>query len=595
MLKLQKHRHTVMLSLAVLILAPVLAAINARAADELPGLLKARQAGLAQSKGRLPEAVALYTEALKDRQLTNDRKGVILADRGVIHARLGQTKQAIVDFNQAVTLFPEYAAAYNNRGSVLLSIGLVNEALKDFDRAIVLAPGYVASYNNRAGALIRMSKPGIAIEDYTTAVKLAPALAEPLGGRARIMIAQQRPYAALRDLNRAIANDSRFAPAYRLRGQVNADLNDYSRAAQDLSRAIAFNPTNVGAYLARGRAYLEARNVEAAVTDFTKVISLRPNSATAYRERGHANVLLDNFEQAEQDLAHSLTLAPKAGLTFAYRALMYKKQGQPELGAQEIQKAMQLTPKNAHVLWAKGEIEEAMANVEGAAASYREALAVDPALRNAEFGLVRLGETAPNQAVYIDELAFGPWRVVRERQRYYAVHEDIQNLRVPLEMASQGQPRILEWEEKGDGAVPIAGLLRFNGGKVETREGALPIEYVALVNLKTRALLDIVPDRVGKTATKWTWKGGRVTIASLDGLASEHILERRAAPAPIAAVSRRGGSRKRRRRARDSIGNPIWAPWADNARPSARRRRSARRRGGRRRKPKTLFDMLLGN
>ena len=92
-------------------------------ADELPGLLKARQASLALSKGQLQASVQLYMEALQDKKLTNDRKGVILTDLGVVHARMGLTKQSLDDFNQAVKLFPEYAPAYNNRGSVLLGIG----------------------------------------------------------------------------------------------------------------------------------------------------------------------------------------------------------------------------------------------------------------------------------------------------------------------------------------------------------------------------------------------------------------------------------------------------------------------------------------
>lgn len=88
----------------------------AQAAGDMPGLIKANKAGLAFNKGQFRVAIELYSEALQDKQLTNDRKGVILTDRGVVHMRIGQTRQALQDFNQGIRLFPEYAAAYNKIG-----------------------------------------------------------------------------------------------------------------------------------------------------------------------------------------------------------------------------------------------------------------------------------------------------------------------------------------------------------------------------------------------------------------------------------------------------------------------------------------------
>ncbi|MGI9425167.1 MAG: tetratricopeptide repeat protein, partial [Hyphomicrobiaceae bacterium] len=376
--------------------------------------------------------------------------------------------------------------------------------------------------------------------------------------------------------------DPRFAPAYRLRGRAHSELGDFEKAAQDLSRAIAFDPTNVETYLARGRAYLEAGNVAAAIKDFAKVIELQPQSATAYRERGHAFVLLNAFEEAERDLARSLELAPRAGLTFAYRALMYKKLGEPALGSQEIQKAMKLAPKDPQVLWAKGEIEESLSEIEAAVQSFRSALSADPQLKPAEHGLARLGQPLPNQAVVLDELNFGPWRVVLDRQRFYASHRDIAGLNVPLETVDSGRPRILEWVEKGTD-FGNAGLLRFSAGKAKTRQGNVDAEYIALVDTRKKRVLDLIPDRMGERKSKWTWIDGRVTVASVDGLTSQHILKER--PKPVARVRRR-----RRDSWVDGDGVPAWVPWANNTdRP---RRRKTRRR---RRKPKTLFDLLLGN
>jgi len=537
-----------------------------QASDEQPGVTKAREAAQAQQKGRLNQAIKLYSEALEDRLLAGDRKGIIYVDRGVLYARLGQPKQAIEDFNSAAKLFPEYAAAYNNRGSLLLSLGYTDEALKDFDRAVILAPGYIAALNNRAGALILKGKLGLALDDYTKAIKLAPDETAPLAGRARVKIVQERPYAAMRDLNVALLSDGRFVLGYRLRGQVHADLNDYYRAAQDLSRAIAFAPANAGAYLARGRVYLKARNPQAAALDFSKVIELRPTSPTAYRERGHVNVLLNNFVQAEQDLGKSLALNPRAAVTFAYRALMYKKQGRPELGAQEIEKAMRLNSEDPTIVWAKGEIEEAMLDTAAAEKSYRRALDLDPKLKNAYFGLIRIGKPPANDSIALENLAFGPWSIVRENTKFTAQHEDYPKLRVPMEMVSDGQPQIVSWKEREDNFKGI-GILQFKAGRTETRNGVVDVEYAVLINLINQTVMDLVPQRIGKDITKWTWrKNGRIAIAAVDGLNTEHVLN-----------SRLSDSVQQRKSKKTTV-----------------KRRKPRKRK-RREQPKSLFEMLVGN
>src|SRR5262245_57772212 len=152
-------------------LALAVAVSTAAAAEDL---VPARDAGVALGRGQFDQAIALYTTALQDKTLANERRAVLLSDRGVAYARQQNPKEAIDDFNRAIQLYPEYAALYNNRGNVLLAIGAVREAMKDFDRALLLSPGYAAAYSNRAGAQVRLGETDLAVADYTKAISLAP-------------------------------------------------------------------------------------------------------------------------------------------------------------------------------------------------------------------------------------------------------------------------------------------------------------------------------------------------------------------------------------------------------------------------------------
>ena len=214
--------------------------------------------------------------------------------------------------------------------------------------------------------------------------------------------------------------------------------------------------------------------------DFTRSIELSSNLPEAYLERGHASILLEQFDQAELDLAKAIELKPNAALGYAYRALMYKKLGQPELGAQEVSKAMVLDKNSANVLWAKGEIDEAMSRPDAAADAYRKALAVEPQMQNAIYGLKRLGESVDDDTEELPLLSFGEWRVYGQRAQFFAVNDELDALRVPLEVAGEGAPRILSWELQ-QGEFRNFGLLRFSAGKIEVDGQSVDNEFIAII------------------------------------------------------------------------------------------------------------------
>ncbi len=574
----------------LVLLAGVCLEAGASWAATSAGDVKAQQAAIAFRQGRMDEALGLYEAALSDRTLGNERRASILTDRGVVYARLKQVREAIADFNAAIKLFPEYSVVYNNRGALLVKLGAVDEALKDFHRALSLAPGYAAAHANRAGALMSIERYGAAIAAYTDAIGLSPQSVEPLAGRAGAYVAIERPRAALRDLTRAIANDQRFSLGYRQRAEALLALGEPAAAAADLSRAIAFDPANSEYYLLRGQAYLAAKDPQAAVRDFTKVIDLGNAVGAAHLERGHASILVEDFETAEQDLAKALEDNPQSALAYAYRALMYKKLGQPELGAQEVGKALLLGKSNAVVLWAKGEIDEAMGHGDRAAEAYRKALAVKPGMDNAIYGLKRLGETVDEDFDLLSDASLGEWRVYGGRSQYFATNEAIAGLRVPLEMAGEGQPKLLAWEIQKEPFERI-GLLRFAAGSIERNGKSEGLEFVAIIDTAKKQLVGIEPERIGEKTSKWSWGSGRVVVAAVDGLTQEYVVIPQRAPSATASRGRTSEGRGRRRG-----GDNDWAPWKrDQATSTQRAQRREARRARRQKKPKSLFDLLFGN
>jgi len=552
----------------------------------------AQEAAALLLRGNAIQAITQYTEALKDLTLTNDRRGAILNDRAVAYARAGQTKLAIDDFNRAVQLFPEHPATYNNRGNLLLALALSKEAIRDFDRAVLLAPGYAAAYANRAGAYDRLGQPEDAIRDYTRAIELMPQSAVPLAGRGRVLLAIGKPHAAIRDFGRAVSADARFSNGYRGRAAAKLKIRRYDDAIEDLSRAIAFDNGNPELYILRGHAYLGVRNFASSIRDFSRAIELDAKSSAAYAGRGLGNGYVEAYEEAFADLNRAVEIDPRNATTFAYRAIVYNEAGQTDVGLQDVETALKLDPKRAEIYWARGAISEAQGRTTEAISDYRTALGGNPQLALAAEGLRRLGGELPDSSdVPIAGLGIDGWTVVSRGTEFYAVMNDIPNLRVPLESPGIGQPRLIDWEVRKAPPKGI-GILRFQGGTIAGKSGTQEVELSAIVDINARAVIAVEPHRLGTKTATWTWEESRVVVASVDGVTDEFNLRSSiaAAPGPKAARSAEG-----------RIGEDgQWQPFDQGDKPRAdRQQRSAQTKDQAPRpsnqKPKSIFELLFGN
>lgn len=544
---------------------------------------RARQAVAALQADRVDEAVRLYTAALAG-DLGNDQRALLMIDRGVARARLGQHRAALEDFNRAIQLVPEGASAYNNRGTVLLELGATAEAIRDFDRALLLAPSYAAALTNRAAAHIRLANLRAALSDYSRAIGLMQTDAGAFAGRGRVHLAQNRPYAALRDFGRALAVSPRFAPALRARAEARLALERYKDAIDDLGRVLDIDRDNREVLLLRGYAALAARDIGSALADFERAVAIVPPSNAALEARGFALAKATKYDEALNDLSKAIEIEPRSAQAYAYRGWVYKLMGRPELGQKDIERAIGLEPDKPEVIWARGELLEILGRSDEAIVELRRALELKPMLREAAAALERNGATQAVASQELDDQGVGDWRLHVRGNQYFATSANYPRLSVPLELMGDGVPRLLEWTTRSEATQHI-GLLRFTAGSIEGRSGPEDVEHAAVIDTRTRNIITVELVRQGKREAKWTWSDTKLTVAGLDGGSEEYLL---VTPSDREVAHQPTGRRPTPSSADHS---PSWTPWGDEY--AAQRRRTSRDSGYRPPKPKTLFDLIF--
>ena len=91
---------------------------------------------------------------------------------------LQRFEEALASTERAIELKPEYAEAWNNRGSALCGLGHFEEALASTERAIELKPEYAEAWNNRGSALCGLERFEEAIAHFDQALRLNPDLSD---------------------------------------------------------------------------------------------------------------------------------------------------------------------------------------------------------------------------------------------------------------------------------------------------------------------------------------------------------------------------------------------------------------------------------
>jgi tetratricopeptide (TPR) repeat protein len=219
--------------------------INAKDNSGMTALMYAEQRGYTEIVNFLKEKGAISSETIKSNIAAKEEE---LFNEAISHFKSGEYEKVIEKFTEVIKLDPNYAYAYNNRGSAYDKLGEYQKAIDDYTRVIGIDPNIAVAYYNRGLTYYKLGEYRKAIDDYT----------------------------------RAIGIDPNYAYAYNSRGLTYYKLGEYQKAIDDYTRAIGIDPNYADAYYNRGLTYDELGEHQKAINDFCDagILYLKQNNKT---------------------------------------------------------------------------------------------------------------------------------------------------------------------------------------------------------------------------------------------------------------------------------------------------------------------------
>jgi tetratricopeptide (TPR) repeat protein len=160
-------------------------------------------------KGRNEDAIVQFQKALELHPDYDDAHysfGNALLQKGDLDGALAQ-------YRRAVAINPNYVRAQNNIGYVLLQKGQLDEAIAQYRKAVAVNPGYALSHNDLASALLQKDQVDEALSQYRRAIELDPNSAAFYNGLGRALLRKGDTMGAIAEFQKALSLNPHFSNA----------------------------------------------------------------------------------------------------------------------------------------------------------------------------------------------------------------------------------------------------------------------------------------------------------------------------------------------------------------------------------------------
>ena len=287
-------------------------------------------------KGNVDEAIVHYQMALQikpDFAETHNNLGNALCQKG-------RVDEAIVYYQKALQINPDDAEVCYNFGNALLKSGRVDEAIANYQRAVRLNPNYAEAHNNLGNALLKMGDVAEAINQFQATLKIKPDSAEACYNIGNALLTMGGVDEAIAYYEKALRIKPDYAEACNQLGTTLLKTDNVDEAIAYYQKALKIKPNNAEVCYNLANALIQKGSLDEAMVHYQEALQIKPDYAEAHinlgnalLQKGSVNEAMVHYQEALRikpdsprvlnNLAWLLATSPDAHLRNGVRAVNY--------------------------------------------------------------------------------------------------------------------------------------------------------------------------------------------------------------------------------------------------------------------------------
>lgn len=276
-------------------------------------------------------------------------------------------QEALLNFNEALYLYPYHAESYFSRATVKEKLDDKEGALRDYTLFLELKPDQFDALFNKALILFGLEKWDLAQRDFKRLITL------PTGETNSIYFQQDHASSAINQVFTNQGADKSYL--YNYLGLTEMELSEYDSARIHFDSAIYYNHNEANYFVNLGQCYEAKGNIANAINAYQTALTIHPSHPIAV----HNLHLLQrtNTPQDRQLLDEFVAKNPGAHFVYAERAL-HKFNNEDFRGAiSDYDKAIELQPGESTYWMSRGLARERLNHFFSAYNDYSKAIQLD--------------------------------------------------------------------------------------------------------------------------------------------------------------------------------------------------------------------------
>lgn len=298
---------------------------------------------------------------------------------GVEDYNRGYLEDALMAFNQVISLKPDYSRAYFERARTREALKDVKGALTDYTIVTHLTPQFTEAYFNRA---ILYYDNG----HYSRAIADLQKLLEIPVDETNIVYFKGVSYGhpdAAPTLGGVISMAEKNVEIWQYIGKAKTKLKDFTGALEAFDRAIAGAPGSANLYVERGIAYGLSGQPKMAIKDYKAALTIDQNHGLALYNLALESSRSGNNEISLATYDEIIQTGQAIPAVYLNRALLYYNQGNYKKALSDYNKAISLDPKNPLAFINRGLVAEKLQQHAEALRDFSRAIQLDPSMGKA--------------------------------------------------------------------------------------------------------------------------------------------------------------------------------------------------------------------